>query len=133
MSDDTQGRQMPPDEAMLSMRDHNNQWVLSVAYRTPDGVLETPQWKRMQRAYQAACIPVKKKCVAFNVSKAQPFLIADSNAIYELSCWLMSVAVDMDPELLEDAIGEDIEVEVEFEDGPEDEEEEDDWDDIGTD
>lgn len=118
-------------EAMLSMRDQNNRWVLSVAYRTPDGALETPQWKRMQRPYQPACIPVKHKCVAFNVAKEQPFLIKDSNALYELSCWLMSVAVDMDPSLMEE-MGADMDVEVEFEDD-DPEEEEDDWDDIGTD
>lgn len=123
-----------PDEheAMLSMRDQNNRWVLTVAYRTPDGALETPQWKRMQKPYQPACMPVKDRCVAFNVAKDQPFLIKDSNAIYELSCWLMSVAIDMDPTIMEGEIADEMEVEVEFDDD-DPEEEEDDWDDIGTD
>ena len=84
----------------------------------------------MQPQYRPACVPVKKKCVAFAFTPQQPFVLKDSNAIYEL---LADVSGrDMDPSLMEDAMGDDIEVEVEFEEGPEDEDEED-WDDIGTD
>lgn len=121
-----------PQEAMLTMRNEKNQWVLTVAYREPDGPMTTTEWKRMQPQYRPACVPVKKKCVAFAFTPQQPFVLKDSNAIYELSCWLMSVAVDMDPTLMEDALGDDIEVEVEFEDD-DSENEEDDWDDLGTD
>ena len=80
-------------EGIICLSDQKEKWLITCAYRQPAGKLETQSYKRMQRKYQAASVPVKTNCVVIDSDRT--LKIEDPISLVSLGQWLISAGFSL--------------------------------------
>lgn len=81
------------NEGIICLSDIKEKWLLTCALRKPQGELQTQSFKRMQRKYQSASVPVKTDCVVIDSDRT--VRIEDPISLVSLGQWLMEAGFSL--------------------------------------